>query len=386
MTRAAVARARREPTIPSPTHAADTHTASHRVARAPLAGFVGTTRTYVPWLVIPTAHKRLDRRMTESIRRIKWPFGHSLFRLYVRDDESKSSLLIVDWDSSMNNSFVSYDSDFVSDGSIPTNSYRARVREKPKRTGPSVGGGSTSGDVTQLYLTSCTFRTRVWKGRNNQNKHAHTHTHAHTRTHTHTHIHSRTHMYTHSGTSDGWSTSSRRRRRRSVSSSRRCPRRVVIAMTTPSYHVASSNEKHSWREGVPSPLPAAARGASSSCDGVVQPWRVVCCCRLSRRHTGRGGGGGGAGLPSRRRRASQRASRSERESERACSGGGVVWRRRPAIDRPPSSWTTSWIIITTQVFAALELCPLSAARVVIVGQDPYHAPGQVMTQIVSSIM
>jgi len=86
------------------------------------------------------------------------------------------------------------------------------------------------------------------------------------------------------------------------------------------------------------------------------------------------------------RAAAARASRSERESERACSGGGVVWRRRPAIDRPPSSWTTSWIIITTQVFAALELCPLSAARVVIVGQDPYHAPGQVMTQIVSSTM
>lgn len=29
------------------------------------------------------------------------------------------------------------------------------------------------------------------------------------------------------------------------------------------------------------------------------------------------------------------------------------------------------------IFAAYNLCPLPAVRVVIIGQDPYHGPGQV---------
>ena len=34
------------------------------------------------------------------------------------------------------------------------------------------------------------------------------------------------------------------------------------------------------------------------------------------------------------------------------------------------------VVYPAQVFRALELTPLSATRVVILGQDPYHGPGQ----------
>lgn len=56
------------------------------------------------------------------------------------------------------------------------------------------------------------------------------------------------------------------------------------------------------------------------------------------------------------------------------------WRQSPAgqalVEHVDARVAAGAVVYPADVFAALRLTPLSATRVVIVGQDPYHGPGQ----------
>lgn len=56
------------------------------------------------------------------------------------------------------------------------------------------------------------------------------------------------------------------------------------------------------------------------------------------------------------------------------------WRQSPAgqalVEHVDALVSAGAVVYPADVFAALRLTPLSATRVVIVGQDPYHGPGQ----------